>query len=117
MGHITLASPVSHVWFFKGSSSALALILDMSQKNLESVIYYASYLVTELDEEKKKQGLETLAKTIEIRKEAQRKEIEIEQKAIETENEEKKKDTSKAKGEQKELREQELDCQRQNCQT
>ena len=45
MGHITLAAPVSHVWFFKGSSSALSLILDMSQKALESVIYYASYLV------------------------------------------------------------------------
>jgi len=62
MGHITLAAAVSHVWFFKGSSSSLSLILDMSQKNLESVIYYASYLVTEIDEDKKKQGLEDLGK-------------------------------------------------------
>ena len=82
MGHITLAAPVSHVWFFKGSSSSLSLILDMSQKALESVIYYASYLVTGLDDEKKKQGLIDLGKTIDGRKDAQRKDIEIEQKAI-----------------------------------
>src|SRR5437868_8923567 len=56
MGHIKLASPVAHVWFYKGSSSPIALILDMSQKSLESVIYYASYLVTDLDDEKKKEG-------------------------------------------------------------
>lgn len=114
MGHITLAAPVSHVWFFKGSSSALALILDMSQKSLEGVIYYASYLVTELDEEKKKQGLEDLTKTIEGRKDAIKKDIEAELKAAEKELQEKKKDTSKgkAKDEQKELIEQELELTR-----
>ena len=52
----------------------------MSQKSLEVVIYYASYLVTEIDEEKKKQGLKDLGKTIEQRKLAQRKEIETEAK-------------------------------------
>ncbi len=111
MGHITLAAPVSHVWFFKGSSSALSLILDMSQKSLEGVIYYASYLVTELDEEKKKKGLEDLAKTIEGRKETLRKEMALEQKAIDKELDEKKKDAAKrkAKGEQKELIAQELE--------
>src|SRR4030065_2174156 len=57
MGHITLAAPVAHVWFFKGLSSALPLILDMAQKSLESVIYYASYLITDLNEEKKKESL------------------------------------------------------------
>lgn len=114
MGHIILAAPVSHVWFFKGSSSALALILDMSQKSLEGVIYYASYLVTELDEEKKKQGLEDLTKTIEGRKDAIKKDIEAELKAAEKELQEKKKDTSKgkAKDEQKELIEQELELTR-----
>jgi DNA-directed RNA polymerase subunit beta' len=114
MGHITLASPVAHVWFFKGSSSALSLILDMSQKSLEGVIYYASYLVTELDEEKKKKGLEDLGKTIELRKAAQKKEIEIEEKAIEKELQDKLKDASKTKvkGEQKELMSQEFDLQR-----
>src|SRR3989339_1507647 len=58
MGHITLACPVAHVWFFKGSSSPLSLILDMSQKSLEGVIYYASYLVTQVDDEKKKKAME-----------------------------------------------------------
>jgi DNA-directed RNA polymerase subunit beta' len=105
MGHITLASPVAHVWFFKGSSSPLSLILDMSQKSLEGVIYYASYLVTELDEEKKKKSLEDLGKTIEQRKAAQQKEIEAEEKEIEKELQEKLKGASKTKvkGEQKQL--------------
>src|SRR3989304_7412119 len=89
MGHITLACPVSHVWFFKGSSSPLSLILDMSQKSLEGVIYYASYLVTDLDEEKKKQALKDLSKTIEKRKAEQKKEIEQEEKAISKEADEK----------------------------
>ena len=114
MGHITLASPVAHVWFFKGSSSPLSLILDMSQKSLEGVIYYASYLVTELDDEKKKKGLEDLGKTIELRKAAQKKEIEVEEKAIEKELQDKLKDASKTKvkGEQKALMSQEFDLQR-----
>ena len=111
MGHITLSAPVSHVWFFKGSSSPLSLILDMSQKNLESVIYYASYLVTDLDEEKKKQSLTGLAKTIERRKEEQQKEIEKELKEIDKQMEEKTKASSKskAKKEQKELITQEVE--------
>ena len=41
LGHITLASPVAHVWYFKGASSALSLLLDVSQKSLESIIYYS----------------------------------------------------------------------------
>ncbi|HYM65411.1 MAG TPA: DNA-directed RNA polymerase subunit beta' [Candidatus Sulfotelmatobacter sp.] len=111
MGHITLSAPVSHVWFFKGSSSALSLILDMSQKSLEGVIYYASYLVTELDDEKKKQSLETLQKTIEKRKEQLKKDIDVEQKTLDKESAEKLKDASKSKTktEQKELIEQELE--------
>lgn len=68
MGHIKLSSPVAHVWFFKGASSALSTVLDISQKNLESVIYYASYLVVGIDEEKKKEALENLSKNIEKRK-------------------------------------------------
>ncbi len=109
MGHIALACPVSHVWFFKGSSSPLSLILDMSQKSLEGVIYYASYLVTDLDEEKKKQALKDLSKTIEKRKEDITKELETEEKNLAKEMDAKKKETSKSKGEQKELIEQEIE--------
>ncbi len=85
MGHITLATPVAHVWFFKGASSPLSLILDMSQKSLESVIYYASYLVVDVDEEKKKQALATLAKTIDSRKKVQEEEKKAEEKRVQEE--------------------------------
>jgi len=114
MGHITLAAPVAHVWYFKGSSSSLSLILDMSQKSLEGVIYYASYLVTEIDEDKKKQGLLDLGKTIEDRKLAQKKDIEVETKAIAKELEDKLKDSSKTKvkNEQKDLMNQEFELQK-----
>ena len=47
MGHIDLAVPVSHIWFFKCMPSRIGLILDMSQKDLESVIYYEKYVVTD----------------------------------------------------------------------
>ena len=45
MGHIELASPVAHIWYFKGIPSRVALILDISPRNLEKVIYFASYIV------------------------------------------------------------------------
>ncbi len=114
MGHINISAPVAHVWFFKGSSSPLSLILDMSQKNLESVIYYASYLVVGIDEDKKKQALQDLTKTIEKRKLEQKKEMEEEEKKITKEMEEKKKSAKdvKVKGEQRTLIDQEFELQK-----
>ncbi len=47
MGHIELATPVTHIWYFKGIPSRLGLILDMSPRSLEEIIYYASYVVIE----------------------------------------------------------------------
>ena len=47
MGHIELAAPVAHIWYFKGIPSRIALILDVSPRNLEKVIYFASYIVTD----------------------------------------------------------------------
>lgn len=47
MGHIELAAPVSHIWFFKGIPSRMGLVLDMSPRSLEEVIYFASYVVTD----------------------------------------------------------------------
>ena len=108
MGHIGLSSPVAHVWFFKGSSSPLSLILDMSQKDLESVIYYASYLVTGVDDEKKKNAFETFSKNIEKRKSDLKLDSEKEEKEIGKEVAGKKKDAPK-KAEQKELISQELE--------
>ncbi len=46
MGHIELAAPVSHIWYFKGIPSRMGLVLDMSPRSLEEVIYFASYVVT-----------------------------------------------------------------------
>ena len=53
MGHIELASPVSHIWFVKGTPSRLGLLLDMSPRTLERVLYFAQYVITEVDHEAK----------------------------------------------------------------
>jgi DNA-directed RNA polymerase subunit beta' len=58
MGHIELASPVSHIWFVKGTPSKLGLLLDMSPRNLERVLYFAQYLVTAVDEQARQRQLE-----------------------------------------------------------
>ena len=47
MGHIELAAPVSHIWYFKGIPSRMGLVLDMSPRALEEIIYFASYVVTD----------------------------------------------------------------------
>jgi len=60
MGHITLAAPVAHIWFFKTTHSHLALILNVSAKALESVIYLAAYLVLSVDEDKRKANTEKI---------------------------------------------------------
>ncbi len=64
MGHITLAAPVVHNWFFKGSPSKLGLLLDVSPRSLDAVVYFASYLVVDVDQEKKKEVLENLEKEL-----------------------------------------------------
>src|SRR5947209_3666195 len=84
MGHIKLASPVAHVWFFKGASSPIALLLDISQKNLESVVYYASHLVIDVDEKKKKEAMDTLAETIAQRKDVLKQEKEKDEQQLAT---------------------------------
>src|SRR5438034_5513353 len=60
MGHIALVAPVAHVWFFKSAPSKLSLLLDISPRALEEVIYFAQYLVTHVDEEKRKVVLNSL---------------------------------------------------------
>ncbi len=51
MGHIQLAAPVAHIWFSKGTPSRLGLMLDLSPKNLDRVLYFAQYLITNVDRE------------------------------------------------------------------
>jgi len=60
MGHIKLAVPVSHIWFLRGVPSKIGLALDMSAQELEKVVYFASYVVSEVNEESRKEALESL---------------------------------------------------------
>ena len=60
MGHIELASPVSHIWFVKGTPSRIGLLLDVSPRSLERVLYFAQFIVTTVDEQAKKRALDHL---------------------------------------------------------
>ncbi len=62
MGHINLATPVIHVWFFKGAPSKVSLLLDVPPKAIEQVIYFARYLVLEVDEKARKNAVLRLEK-------------------------------------------------------
>ena len=64
MGHIELATPVAHVWYFKGIPSKLALLLDLSPKNLEAVIYFSSYILIDVDYDKKAEAISEIEKRI-----------------------------------------------------
>lgn len=109
LGHITLSAPVAHVWYFKGASSALSSLLDIPQKNLESVIYYASYLVTEIDEQKKKEAMDALMGNIDNRKQALKDKMQEEEAKVTDDAKDKNDETKRAQGEQKELISQELE--------
>src|SRR5262245_2962658 len=61
MGHIKLASPVSHVWYFKGIPSRMGLLLDMSPRNLEKILYFANYIVTDVHEDVREELLANLS--------------------------------------------------------
>ncbi len=62
MGHIKLACPVSHIWFLRGVPSRIGTVLNIPVQQLEKVIYFASYIITEVDEEAKKKVLEEIDK-------------------------------------------------------
>ncbi|HLC93782.1 MAG TPA: DNA-directed RNA polymerase subunit beta', partial [Patescibacteria group bacterium] len=65
MGHINLASPVAHVWFFRGIPSKMALLLEISPRSIESVIYFSSFIVTQLDNTKKARAISEVDKDLE----------------------------------------------------
>ena len=64
MGHIELAAPVTHIWYFKGVPSRLGYFLDMSPKELEKVIYFAAYLVVSIDSKKRTKDLAELEEAV-----------------------------------------------------
>ena len=60
MGHIELASPVSHIWFAKGIPSRIGLLLDLSPRSLERVLYFSHYIITAIDEEARQETIKQL---------------------------------------------------------
>ncbi len=65
MGHLKLSSPVAHVWFFRGIPSKMAALLDITPRTLESVIYFSSFIVTQIDHDKKAQAISSIEKDLE----------------------------------------------------
>lgn len=70
MGHIKLATPVSHIWFLRGVPSKMGLLLDINIGQLEKVVYFASYIITDVDEAAKKELLDRLHREKESKKAA-----------------------------------------------
>src|SRR3989337_4502278 len=60
MGHIKLASPIAHIWYFKGPSSVLSTILDIPPQSMERIIYYALYLINKMDKDKQKEAIKII---------------------------------------------------------
>ena len=69
MGHIELAAPVTHIWYFKGVPSRLGYLLDIAPKDLEKVIYFAAYMITAVDEDARHRDLPTLEAKVQIERE------------------------------------------------
>jgi DNA-directed RNA polymerase subunit beta' len=82
MGHIELAAPVTHIWYFKGVPSRLGYLLDMAPKDLEKVIYFASYIITSVDDEGRTEALPDLEKEISADKKRLEKELEVEREQL-----------------------------------
>ena len=69
MGHIRLAAPVAHIWFSKTTPSRLGLLLDLSPRNLERVLYFAQHIITSVDEDKRAEIIEEEKLRVELEKE------------------------------------------------
>jgi DNA-directed RNA polymerase subunit beta' len=70
MGHIELAAPVTHIWYFKGVPSRLGYLLDLAPKDLEKIIYFAAYVITSVDTEMRHNELSTLEAEMVVEKKA-----------------------------------------------
>ena len=77
MGHIELAAPVTHIWYFKGVPSRLGYLLDLAPKDLEKVIYFASYIITSVDDEARHNDLPKLEEEIHAEKRKIEKQLEV----------------------------------------
>jgi DNA-directed RNA polymerase subunit beta' len=83
MGHIELAAPVTHIWYFKGVPSRLGYLLDLAPKDLEKVIYFAAYMITHVEEDARHAALPSLEGKIDVERKQleQRRDNDIEQRA------------------------------------
>jgi len=68
MGHIKLEAPVTHIWFLRGTSSKIGLILDLSMQALEKVVYFASFIITEVNEELRQATIEQIKQEYKTKK-------------------------------------------------
>ncbi len=68
MGHIELAAPVTHIWYFKGVPSRLGYLLDIAPKDLERIIYFAAYVITRIDEDRRHKSMPTIEQEVEEEK-------------------------------------------------
>jgi DNA-directed RNA polymerase subunit beta' len=66
MGHIALAAPVAHIWYFKGAPSKLSLLLDISPRNLNSIVYFSQYVVLSVDKDDKALIIENLDESLQV---------------------------------------------------
>src|SRR5690606_26206037 len=110
MAHISLAAPVAHVWFFRGAPSKMSLLLDISPRNMESVIYFAQYLIESVDEGAREQLLNELhtklaEKKQELKQDADERiaELEDEAKQEESKTKSKKSESAEIQREEKQL--------------
>ncbi|GAB3256479.1 DNA-directed RNA polymerase subunit beta' [Alteromonas gracilis] len=83
MGHIELAAPVTHIWYFKGVPSRLGYLLDLAPKDLEKVIYFAAYMITSVDEDARHRDLSDLEGKIGLQRKSieNRRDTQIEERA------------------------------------
>jgi DNA-directed RNA polymerase subunit beta' len=88
MGHIELAAPVTHIWYFKGVPSRLGYLLDLAPKDLEKVIYFAAYIITSVDEEQRHSDLPTLEKEIAEERKQVSKQLDVDREQVLKEQEE-----------------------------
>ena len=75
MGHIALATPVAHIWYTRRIPSQLGMLLDISRRNLDRVLYFAQYIVTYVDEEARKKALQRLEDEISVSEREQAAEV------------------------------------------
>src|SRR5215218_1251248 len=87
MGHIELAAAVTHIWYFKGVPSRLGYLLDLAPKDLEKIIYFASYVITSVDTESRHRDMTTVENEIfaEKRQAENARDAEVEKRAVKLE--------------------------------